>query len=201
MSSLSIKTQLAEQTLYNSRQKLEQQKIIIVIMVLGLLVLMGFFGFYIYGNVVRSDYVHYSNCFKPLAPYSVQSNVEATSVLNRCGANSNSRCQARAENLEQAIQFCETYANICDIFSYDASKNKVLIHPTNTGFSPLRNTDNNIYYRNVGVTFQNNGRNNNATSEPATSAPASNTNSVGTAFDLIPSLPSISRSQKTAVGT
>jgi hypothetical protein len=194
----SVKTQIAQQQLLNSRHELEQRKVIIVIMFLGLIVLMGFFGFYIYGNVVRSDCVHYSNCFKPLAPYSVQPNVEATSILNRCGKNGNGRCQARAENLEQAVQFCETYANICDIFSFDSSKNKVLIHPNNTGFSPLTKSSNNVYYRNVGVTFQNSGSGNiTAENEP----PAKVTNSTGTAFDLIPALPSINKSQKTALGT
>lgn len=197
MSSLpSVKTQLAQQTLSNSIRKLEQQKVIIVIMVLGLLVLIGFFGVYIYGNVVRSDCVHYSNCFKPLAPYSVQPNTEATSVLSRCGKNGNSRCQAGAQNLEQAVQFCETYANLCDIFSFNSSTKTVTIHPNNTGFSTLTNSDNNVYYRNVGVTFQNSGSGNiKAKNEP----PANTTNSVGTAFDLIPSLPSISKSQKTAI--
>lgn len=194
----SVNNQLNEQKISSTRIKIEQQKIIIVVMFLGLLVLMSFFGYYIYGNVTRSDYVHYSNCFKPLAPYSVEANTEATTILNRCGANANGRCQARAENLEQAIQFCETYANICDIFSYDSSKNKVLIHPNNTGFSPLTNTNNNVYYRNTGVTFQNNTP---ASSNAQVETPAKTTNSAGTAYDLVSGLPAISKSQKTSTGS
>lgn len=197
----SFQTKIAEQQLSNSKKRLSQQTVIIVIMVLGLVLLMAFFGFYIYGNVARSDYVHYSNCFKPLAAYSVHPNTEATSVLNRCGKNASSRCQARAENLAQAIQFCETYANVCDIFSYDSTKNKVLIHPNNTKFSPLTNSNNNIYYRNTGVTFQTKNKAPAANSTPTQTTTSTATNSVGSAFDLIPSLPSINKSQKTSLGT
>ena len=193
-----ITKQLLQQRITTDRETLEQKKVIIAIMVLGLFTLMGFFGFYIYGNMVRSDCVHYSNCFKPIAPYSVQANVEATSILFRCGDNSSQRCSARADNLEQAVQFCETYSNICDVFSFDPSKKKVLIHPNNTGYSPLTNTDNNVYYRNAGVTYQNSGADSvKPDTKPATSV-TTNTTPV-TNFDISKLLPSNNKSQKTGL--
>jgi uncharacterized protein YxeA len=136
-------------------KQLEIVKIILIFLIL--LVVVGGLAFYVFNHAGRSDYVHYSKCYKPLSAFSVESGTSANSILNQCGQNKTSKCTARANNLDEAIQYCEQNVQICDIFSFNSTTKTASIHPTNTKFNSVPGTGNDIFYRNAGVTYQNLG--------------------------------------------
>lgn len=61
---------------------------------------------------------------------SYQTGNGATAVLHKCGTSGTDACEAQANNISDAITYCNTYVNYCDAFVFSVTTKRMAIVDT-----------------------------------------------------------------------
>ena len=95
---------------------------------------------------------------KPAGEFAVSVSVSSDSTINQCTINGvrNSQCSYPASTINEAVNICNSFSDICDRFYYDeVSKQMTMISLD----APLRSSSKNIsvFTRQNGVTYESSG--------------------------------------------
>lgn len=80
-----------------------------------------------------SNYVYYTNCYKPISDYAVENDKTSNSILNNCGVYNNQRCCRPVGGLSDATAYAKFKQ--ADKFSYDENtRNMCILDEKNTKY-------------------------------------------------------------------
>lgn len=89
------------------------------------------------------------NCPSVFGQYGVKPDNTGV-ALQTCGNTNDSECRFQATTLSQAVEACNSRADICSIFSFDCKSNIVIFIDPNQSFRESRGTD--LYTRQTSAT-------------------------------------------------
>tara|TARA_R110001632_G_scaffold8832_1_gene34919 strand:- start:53 stop:619 length:567 start_codon:yes stop_codon:yes gene_type:complete len=112
----------------------------------------------------NADHVPYKNCNAPMGEFALEPSTLSQHTINKCGATNDSQCVNQVTNLEEAVNYCNLYSEICDRFMYNEKSKTVSIVDLKGRLS--KSPMHNLYTRQVGISYESQGLDKNAYSSP-----------------------------------
>lgn len=92
----------------------------LIICLIAILILVGLCIYFIFNSVsIQSRYIDPNNCPRQTTEFGASSFTVGNTILNQCGSDRQQICTfTNVGNLNEAMNLCRQYADICTVFSY-----------------------------------------------------------------------------------